>query len=70
MSACPACVQQVGDLGAPSVARWLGPDGEEYCSMHFVQKFGHAEKLVKVGNFQPPVKTKPPAPRRAKAPTR
>lgn len=65
MSACPVCEQNVADLGQPSEARWLGPDGEGYCSMHFVSKFGHAEKLVKIDGYEPPTTRKPPAPKEA-----
>jgi hypothetical protein len=65
MSPCPVCVQNQGDLGAPSEARWQGPDGGEYCSMHFVARFGHGERLVKLPAYEPPTRRKPPAPKEA-----
>jgi hypothetical protein len=66
MSACPVCVEDRVNLGRPSEARWVGPDGEAYCSMHFVGRFGHAEKLVRVEDYVPPAEPKAPAPRRQK----
>lgn len=65
MSACPVCEQNEADLGRPSEARWVGPDGGEYCSMHFIAKFGHAERLVKIEDYEPPSEVKPPAPQEA-----
>ena len=61
MSLCPVCEQHQADLGRPSNARWLGPDGVGYCSMHFVAKFGHSEKLVKIEGDEAPAKVKAPA---------
>jgi len=66
MSACPVCVANEADLGRPSSARWVGPDGEQYCSLHFINKFGHAEKLVKVEDYEPPNGPKPAAKRQQK----
>jgi len=60
MSACQVC-QNEPVFGGPSAARWLGPDGKAYCSMHFIGKFGHAETLVKIDSFEAPTKTQPPA---------
>ena len=51
---CYGCERQVLNLGQPSNARWVGPDGKAYCSMHFIQRFGHGEKLVRVEGYQPP----------------
>jgi hypothetical protein len=62
---CHVCEKRVPDLGQPSHARWVGPDGKAYCSMHFVQKYGHGEKLVRVDGYEPPKTRKPPAPRQA-----
>lgn len=67
MSACGVCEANQGDLGRPSNARWRGPDGGEYCSMHFVSKFGHSERLVKIEDYEPPAEPKPPAPRQKEA---
>ena len=64
MSACAVCDVQQADLGVPSEARWKGPDGGEYCSMHFVQRFGHSERLVKIEDYEPPKTVKPPAPKK------
>jgi hypothetical protein len=36
--------------------------------MHFVARFGHGEPLVKIEGFEPPVKVKKAAPKKAKAP--
>ena len=59
---CPDCEAQILSLGAPSAARWLGPDGGIYCSIHFVQKFGHNEKLVRIDDYEPPpYAVEPPA---------
>jgi len=44
----------------------VGPNGKAYCSMHFIQRFGHAERLVRVENYEPPVERKPPAPKEPK----
>jgi hypothetical protein len=63
MSACADCERKADDLGAPSSARWVGPDGGEYCSMHFVHRFGHQEKLVRIDGYEAPTQVKPPAPR-------
>jgi len=60
---CPSC-QANPDLGEPSTARWLGPDGGIYCSMHFIQRFGHNEKLVRIDGYEPPTRRKPPAPKK------
>lgn len=64
MSACPVCERNQDTLGEPSQARWVGPDGDDYCSMHFIQRFGHAQRLVRVDGYQPPAAPKAPAPRR------
>jgi hypothetical protein len=32
--------------------------------MHFVQRFGHAEKLVRIDGYEPPTQAKAPAPKR------
>jgi len=32
--------------------------------MHFTQRFGHGEKLVKIQGYEAPAKIKAPAPRR------
>lgn len=63
MSACGVCVANAADLGQPSQARWKGPDGEEYCSLHFVRRFGHSERLVKIEDYEPPTEVKAPAPK-------
>jgi len=60
---CYVCEAQTTRLGQPSHARWVGPDGKAYCSMHLTQKFGHGEKLVRVEGYEPPTEVKPPAPR-------
>lgn len=62
MTPCPICVQRQASLGDPSESRWVGPDGNEYCSMHFIQAFGHGEKLVRVEGYEAPTKRKAPAP--------
>jgi hypothetical protein len=67
MSPCPVCVERQASLGDPSEARWIGPDGGEYCSMHFIQRFGHAEKLIKIADYEPPTVRKAPAPKKPKA---
>ena len=69
MSACGACERNTADLGRPSAARWVGPDGKEYCSLHFVARFGHSEKLVRVEDYEPPAEVKKPAKRRKKEET-
>lgn len=61
---CWVCERQIDFLGQPSHARWQGPDGKAYCSMHFTQRFGHGERLVKIEGYEPPTKRKPPAPKR------
>lgn len=60
MPVCPDCEVSAATLGTPSMARWLGPDGGIYCSLHFIQKFGHGEKLVKIDNFEPPASAPTP----------
>lgn len=66
MSACEVCKSEPV-FGSPSAARWLGPDGKAYCSMHFVNRFGHSEPLVKIEGFEPPVKkAEPKTPRKPK----
>jgi hypothetical protein len=35
--------------------------------MHFIQRFGHAERLVRIANYESPEELKPPAPREEKA---
>jgi hypothetical protein len=62
MTPCPTCIERQATLGDPSEARWIGPDGGEYCSLHFVQAFGHGEKLVKIPDYVPPETRKRPAP--------
>lgn len=64
---CPDCVGNQGQLGEPSHARWRGPDGEAYCSMHFIHRFGHGEKLVPLEGYEPPAKVKAPAPKKPAA---
>lgn len=66
MSPCPVCVERQASLGNPSESRWIGPDGGEYCSMHFIQRFGHSEKLVRIEGYVAPTTTKPPAPKQTK----
>jgi len=61
---CHVCERQTDVLGQPSHARWKGPDGKTYCSMHFIQRFGHGERLVKIDGYEPPTKRKPAAKRR------
>jgi hypothetical protein len=68
MSPCPTCVERQATLGDPSEARWVGPDGAEYCSLHFVQRFGHSEPLVLVEGYQAPTKRKAPAPKHPAVP--
>ena len=63
---CPDCVANQGDLGSPSHARWKGTDGEAYCSMHFINRFGHSEPLVKIEDYEPPAGAKAPAKRRSR----
>jgi hypothetical protein len=60
MSFCPTCVDRQASLGAPSMARWVGPDGGLYCSMHFISRFGHNERLVRVEGYEPPPSPKKP----------
>jgi hypothetical protein len=55
-------------FGSPSAARWKGPDGKSYCSMHFVSRFGHAEPLVKIEGFEPPEEKPKPKPKTPKKP--
>lgn len=64
---CSDCVNRQATLGLPSYARWLGPDGGEYCSMHYIQRFGHGEPLVRIEGFKAPSARKPPAPRKPRA---
>jgi len=66
MSYCQVCENEP-IFGGPSAARWKGPDGNAYCSMHFIGKFGHGETLVKIEGFEAPTKAKPAAPKKAKA---
>lgn len=47
-------------LGPPSRSRWVGPDGEEYCSLHFIHRFGHSEPLVRKEGYESPEEIKPP----------
>jgi len=63
---CPVCEEDVGSLGHPSHARWVGPDGNVYCTLHFIARFGHAEKLVPISGYEPPAEVKPPAPKQEK----
>jgi hypothetical protein len=62
---CDACAKEPV-FGSPSAARWRGPDGGAYCSMHLVSKFGHAEPLVKLGDYEAPKSSLPPAPKKPK----
>jgi hypothetical protein len=64
MSACAVCERNQGDLGEPSLARWVGPDGDELCSIHFVSKYGHGQALVRVEDYVAPKKVKAPARRK------
>jgi hypothetical protein len=41
-----------------SYARWIGPDGKLYCSMHFTHAFGHHERLQRVEDYEPPKRPK------------
>jgi len=63
---CTVCERQAESLGQPSHARWVGPDGNVYCSIHFTQRFGHGEKLVRVEGYEAPTEIKPPAPKEDK----
>jgi hypothetical protein len=63
---CETCEGRL-DLGEPSVARWAGPDGKKYCSMHFVNRFGHGEPLVLIEDYKPPTKRKKAAPKKKAA---
>jgi len=47
-----------------SKGRWVGPDGRVRCSLHHIQEFGHAERLVRVEGYEAPDEIKAPAPRR------
>ncbi|TFG36602.1 MAG: hypothetical protein E4H44_06550 [Candidatus Aminicenantes bacterium] len=70
MPSCCTC--EVNPIfGSPSAARWLGPDGEKYCSMHFINRFGHSEPLVLIEDYEPPaIATKPKKrAKKTKAPT-
>lgn len=51
---CPDCEANQDQLGEPSHARWHGPDGGKYCSIHFVRRFGHCEKLIKIEDYEAP----------------
>ena len=52
---CPDCVADQIRLGNPSRARWLAPYGDEaYCSMHFINRFGHSEPLRRIEGYEPP----------------
>jgi hypothetical protein len=64
---CPVCIERQANLGDPSHARWIGPDGIEYCSLHFIAAFGHGEPLVKIPDYVPPEGRKAPAPRQPAA---
>jgi len=64
---CPDCEVRQANLGDPSFARWIGPDGGKYCSLHFIQRFGHGEPLVRIEGYEPPEKRKAPAPKKAPA---
>jgi len=68
MSPCPTCVERQATLGDPSEARWIGPDGGEYCSLHFIQRFGHGEPLVRIEGFEAPTRRKAPAAKKPAAP--
>lgn len=65
---CFDCLARQATLGNPSYARWLGPDGGEYCSMHYINRFGHGEPLIRIEGFKAPARRKPPAPRRERKP--
>jgi hypothetical protein len=66
---CPDCEAREANLGQPSHARWVAPDGSgDYCSLHFIQRFGHGEKLVPVEGYEPPPEVKAPAPRQQPQP--
>ena len=60
---CPDCVVNQDQLGDPSFARWIGPDGGNYCSMHFINRFGHGERLVPIEGYEPPATVKKAAPK-------
>jgi len=68
MSPCPTCVERQATLGDPSEARWIGPDGGEYCSLHFIQRFGHGEPLVRIEGFKAPTTRKAPAAKKPATP--
>jgi hypothetical protein len=68
MSPCPVCIERQAALGDPSEARWIGPDGGEYCSLHFIQAFGHGEQLIRIEDYTPPEQRKAPAPPKPAAP--
>jgi hypothetical protein len=68
MSACQTCIERQANLGDPSEARWIGPDGNEYCSLHLIQAFGHGEPLIRVEDYTPPVTRKAPAPKKPAEP--
>ena len=63
---CHVCEGQILKLGQPSYARWVGPNGRAYCSMHFIQRFGHDERLVRLDGYEPPRQVKPPQARAEK----
>lgn len=44
------------DGACQSYARWVGPDGKLYCSMHFIAAFGHGERLQRIEDYEPPRK--------------
>ena len=64
---CPDCEEDTASLGHPSHARWVGPDGVAYCSMHFIGRFGHAEKLVPIQGYVAPEAAKPAAKKKPRA---
>ena len=57
MIACPVCDRESAPIsGDPRPARWIGPDGELYCSMHFINASGTASALVKIEDYEPPAR--------------
>jgi|SRR5215471_5686565 len=57
------CESTTPTLNGPcqSQARWVGPDGKVRCSLHQIQEFGHAERLVRVEGYEPPADAPAPA---------
>jgi hypothetical protein len=46
--------------GCKAQGRWVGEDGKIRCSLHQIQEFGHAARLVRVEGYESPPGAPPP----------